>query len=284
MASERGRIGAILGCVSQLERHTATALAALLLVVAGCGGDAEKAGSAAVPSDELAALVLEFERAVTETRLLRDDIAAVREDMRAVREAADGEAARAYNEAARLRGEMTALRLEVQELSAGASSQAERTAEEARSLREEVKAIRDELSAMRDAAEETASLSPEEIAGSPGQPQIYPEAVLIDDAAADKRNPYRNGIYQPRTVIYAPRYAQRPFTPRPRTFRDDGRRRPGRRSSEPAAQPSEPVSRPSTPATRPSTPVARPSAPAISSAPRAPAISVKGVHTPTPER
>lgn len=135
-------VRAILGFMKTLNRHTVIALAALVLVAAGCGGtgDAEKAAQRAAEEDRQAALLSEFERAVDEARFLRDDIAALREDMRAVREAANDQVRRASREASDLRHEIAAIRLEMQELSEATAFETERSADEARKLRDEIAA------------------------------------------------------------------------------------------------------------------------------------------------
>ncbi len=223
-ARRRFGVGAILGGVKIPTRHAMAVLAVLALAVAGCGGgESEDSGPAGAADDQRDVVVSDFERAVQEAQLLRDDISAARNDIRAAREFASAEAERAASETAKLRGEIAALRLEMQELGAGASSRMDETAQETESLRGEIEAIRSELNALRQAGEETASLSPDEISGNFGYVQAYPEAVLIEAPAQQRRAPYRSTIYSPRAVIHTPYYVQPPLAARPRLVRGGGR-------------------------------------------------------------
>lgn len=296
--------------MSTLNRYTATALAAIVLLAAGCGGavDADKAA-------QRAAVVSEFERAVDEARFLRDDIAALREDMRAVREAANDEVRRASREASSLRDEITAIRLEMQQLSETAASDAERSAEEARTLRDEIAAIRDELIAAREASEAAGNTAPD-VSAALGEAEQYPAPLVYDDEIGNRPSSLQRRVGTPVRVIYGPTYRQRPFTAPPRGLVRDGRRpgrsRDGRRrasdadrpkpagrtpivsdtkpatpGSRPAARPpgpAAPASRPAAPAARPAAPASRPAARAPAPAPRPAPVQQKKVHTPKPER
>ena len=275
-------------------RQAAAVLAALMLVLAGCGGsgDSDKAEPGAGLEDRRATVASEFERAVEEARYLRDDIAAVRADMRAVRDLANSEARRASEEAARLRQEIAALRLEMQQLSDGAASEVQRAASEvqraaaeAKSLREEITAIRAEMSAADAAAQGAESLSPEEIAGNLAGTDSYSEAVVIDQQVPYTSRSARRRYRGPQPVIYyPPHYSQRSIVVQPRKSRRDGNRQSSSGSQATNTKPAAP-SKPSVSTSRPSAPSARPSAPVARSAPRATgSIQQKPVHIPQPER
>ena len=266
--------------MSTLNRHTAIALAALVLVATGCGGadDAEKAEARAAADVRRAAVVSEFERALDEARYLRDDIAALREDMRAVRDTANEEVRRASRDASVLRDEIAAIRLEMQQLSDAAASEAERSAEEARTLRDEIAALRDELISAREAAERAESLSGDASVALSDVDEFPAPVVYDDEIGSSTYTPQRRAA-SPIRVIYPPTYRQRPLAVRPRGAARDARRqsrsRDARRQAsavtgtKPVARPTKPTSRPSAPALRPSAPAARPTTPA--SRPSAPA-------------
>lgn len=303
--------------MNTLNRHTAIALAALVLVAAGCGGadDAEKAEARAAADDRRAAVVSEFERALDEARYLRDDIAALREDMRAVRDTANDEVRRASREASDLRDEIAAIRSEMQQLSEATASEVERSAEEAKRLRDDIAAIRDELAGALDAAaaaENTAA----DVSGALGEADQYPDPLVYDDEIGGRPYSSQGQVGTPVRVIYGPTYRQRPLTAPPRGYVREGRRlgrspdvkrqasnvtrtKPAARSkpgaspgnavaprtprvsdARPATSVSRPAARPSTPAA----PIARPAAPAPRPAPRPAPVPQKKVHTPTPER
>ena len=294
-------VGTILRIMKTCSRYTAIALAASVLVAAGCGGtgDAEKAAQRAAEEERQAALLSEFERAVDEARYLRDDIAALREDMRAVREAANDEVRRASREASDLRDEIAAIRSEVQQLSEAAASEAARTADESKSLREEISAIRAEVSSLRVTAEKDESLSPNEIAAA--EMASYPDPVVIDEEDRSIRGSSLRRTQRPTTVIYAPSYERRRvYMTQPHKSRTGARRQrqsadagPQMRDSKPSSpgkpsvsspRPSASSVRPVAPASRRAAPAPRPAAPAPRPAPRPAAVQQKTIHIPVKER
>lgn len=294
-ASSHGFVwtGAILVHMSTSNRHAATALALLMLVVTGCGGgNSDTVDPGAGLEDQRATVDSEFERAVEEARYLREDIAAVRADMRAVREAADSEARRASEEAASLRQEIAALRLEMQQLSDGAAYEVERAAsevkratEEAKSLREEIAEIRAEMSAVNEVTQGADSLSSEEIAGSLAGEDSYSEAVVIERQVPYTSRSARRRYRGPQPVIYnPPHYSQRRVLAQARQFRRETNRQGSSGSKATNTKPAAP-SKPNVSTSKPSAPSARPAAPASRPAPRATrSTQQKPVHIPQHER
>ena len=300
-------VGAILGFMSALSRYTATVLAGLVLVAAGCAGpdDAEKAESRAAEEARRAAVVSEFERAVDEARYLRDDIAALREDMRAVRDAANDEVRRASRDAADLRDDIAAIRREMQELGEAAASEAERSAEEAKRLGDDIAAMRDELTIALEAAE-SAGIDSADVSAALGDADEYPDPLVYDDEIGSRAYPSQGQAGNPARVIYGPTYRQRPFAAQPRGLAHDTRRsirsrdakrtassvtnaKPvaprgprvaGKRRQAPASGPAVHTSRPAAPTSRPAAPASRLAAPASRPAP----VPQKKAHVPIPER